>query len=75
MKKPTFGQVAHEVFPKEFSENPKRAADRARQLYRSFEKRFPDAHHPESDLGVSVIGRPTRRENLKMIISQRVNRN
>jgi hypothetical protein len=43
MKKPTFGQVAHEVFPKEFSENPKRAADRARQLYRSFEKRFPDA--------------------------------
>ncbi len=39
----SFGRVAREVFPEEFRENPKKAADRARQLYRSFEKRFLNA--------------------------------
>ena len=41
MKNPTFGKVARDVFPNEYGQNQKAAADRTRQLYRSFEKLLP----------------------------------
>jgi hypothetical protein len=36
--KPTFWKVAKKVFPNEFEKDPKQAADRARQLHRSYEE-------------------------------------
>lgn len=41
MNEPTFGRVATEVFPSEFEDDPKKASDKARQLFRSFEKLVP----------------------------------
>jgi hypothetical protein len=38
MAKPTFGKVAQRVFPDEYKQNSKKATDRARQLYNSYEK-------------------------------------
>jgi hypothetical protein len=38
MSKPTFGKVAQKVFPEEYEQNSKKATDRTRQLYNSYEK-------------------------------------
>jgi hypothetical protein len=58
MNNPTFGKVAKKVFPKEFSQDQKRAADRTRQLYRSYEKHSDAALREAIRKFVSSKGTP-----------------
>lgn len=65
MKGCTFGQIAKKVFPEEFRINQRRATDRAKQLYRSAEKRHvPDLFRELlSQLPVTKSSRQPEGEN------------